>query len=85
VKLNSGTWGSMIKVVWHPKLVVRISVFFQNRFKKIEKHSKGELEAKAQKLNEKVNNQKNRIIEQQAQIEVCFPPNTQTNGLRAWC
>lgn len=51
----------------------------QNRLRQIEKHSKGELEAKAQKLNEKVNNQKRRINEQQAQIEVCPPQNTQTN------
>lgn len=45
---------------------------FQNRLRAIEKNSKGELEAKAQKLNDKVNNQKRRINEQQAQIEVCF-------------
>lgn len=43
---------------------------FQNRLRQIEKNPKGELEAKAQKLNEKVNNQKRRINEQQAQIEV---------------
>ncbi|KAL2273966.1 hypothetical protein FJTKL_03759 [Diaporthe vaccinii] len=42
---------------------------FQNRLRQIEKNSKGELEAKAQRLNEKVNNQKRRINEQQAQIE----------------
>lgn len=47
---------------------------FQARIRQIEKNSKGELEAKAQRLNEKVNNQKRRINEQQAQIEVCFPP-----------
>lgn len=46
---------------------------YQHRLRQIEKHSKGELEAKAQRLNEKVNNQKRRINEQQAQIEVCFP------------
>lgn len=56
---------------------------FQNRLRQIEKNSKGELEAKAQRLNEKVNNQKRRINEQQAQIEVCFPQDTQRSKLRA--
>lgn len=50
---------------------------------KLEKNSKGELEAKAQKLNEKVNNQKRRINEQQAQIEVSFLPNPKRNKLCA--
>jgi hypothetical protein len=57
---------------------------FQNRLQHIENHSKGELEAKAQRPNEKVSNQKHRINEEQAHIEVCFPQNTQTTGLRAW-
>lgn len=56
---------------------------FQNRLRAIEKNSKGELEAKAQKLNDKVNNQKRRINEQQAQIEVCFLPEKQIYQLRA--
>lgn len=56
---------------------------FQNRLRAIEKNSKGELEAKAQKLNDKVNNQKRRINEQQAQIEVCFLPEKQIYQSRA--
>lgn len=39
---------------------------------KLEKNPKGDIEAKAQKLTEKVNNQKRRINEQQSQIEVCL-------------
>lgn len=43
---------------------------------KLEKNPKGDIEAKAQKLTEKVNNQKRRINEQQSQIEVCLVPDT---------
>jgi chromosome segregation ATPase len=48
---------------------------------KLEKNPKGDIEAKAQKLSDKVNNQKRRINEQQAQIEVCLLSDTKRQEL----
>lgn len=50
---------------------------------KLEKNPKADVEAKVQKLNEKVVNQKRRINEQQAQIEVCLLLDTSSIGFCA--
>lgn len=51
-------------------------------YAKTEKKGKYEFERKTEKLNEKINNQKRRINEQQSQIEVCISLNILVGGQR---
>lgn len=54
---------------------------FDNAYARTEKSRKVDFERKAEKLNEKIHNQKRRINEQQSQIEVCLWPDRCTRWL----